>query len=60
MVLYDIYHIKKKYYFESVTLENYRLKRKELNQKKKISVSRVNWIEIEMKFFLTLSRNSEK
>lgn len=52
--------MEKKYYFESVTLENYRLKRKELNQKKKISVSRVNWIEIEMKFFLTLSRNSEK
>ena len=53
--------MEKKYYFESITLENYRLKRKKLNKKKKkISVSRVNWIEIEMKFFLTLSRNSEK
>lgn len=52
--------MEKKYYFESVTLENYRLKRKKLNKKKKKFVSRVNWIEIEMKFFLTLSRNSEK
>lgn len=52
--------MEKKYYFESVTLENYRLKRKKLNKKKKKFVSSVNWIEIEMKFFLTLSRNSEK
>lgn len=52
--------MEKKYYFESITLENYRLKRKKLNKKKKKFVSRVNWIEIEMKFFLTLSRNSEK
>lgn len=34
--------MEKKYYFESITLENYRLKRKKLNKKKKKFVSRVN------------------
>lgn len=37
--------MEKKYYFESITLENYRLKRKELNQKKKnfCFQSELNW-----------------
>lgn len=37
--------MEKKYYFESVTLENYRLKRKKLNQKKKKNLF-PEWIEL--------------
>lgn len=36
--------MEKKYYFESITLENYRLKRKKLNKKKKNLFP--EWIEL--------------